>query len=140
IPAKFRLLPGPRTSHPQRSNSRLRINVILRALVIMVLSACNLALAAEGTQRMNVLLIISDDLRTELGCYGSGLAKTPNIDRLAGRGIRFDSAYCQFPLCNPSRSSMLTGRYPTTTGVLGNRQWFGAVHPEFVSLPMYFRQ
>lgn len=100
-----------------------------------------LAFAAIGSaaDRMNVLFIISDDLRTELGCYGSMLAKTPNIDRLAAEGVRFDRAYCQFPLCNPSRTSMLTGRYPTTTGVLGNRQWFGAAHPEFVSLPRYFR-
>lgn len=90
--------------------------------------------------RMNVLLIISDDLRTELECYGSSLAKSPHIDELAAAGVLFERAYCQFPLCNPSRSSMLTGRRPTTTGVLGNRTWFGDAHPEFVSLPKYFRE
>jgi iduronate 2-sulfatase len=92
-----------------------------------------------AAERMNVLFIMSDDLRTELGCYGSQLAKTPNIDKLASQGVRFDRAYCQFPLCNPSRSSMLTGRHPTTTGVIGNRQYFAARNPEFVSLPRYFR-
>lgn len=89
--------------------------------------------------KYNVLFIISDDLRTELGCYGSKLAKTPNIDALAASGVRFERAYCQFPLCNPSRSSMLTGRYPITTGVIGNRTWFGNEHPEYVSLPKHFK-
>jgi arylsulfatase A-like enzyme len=78
-------------------------------------------------------------MRTELGCYASTLAKTPNLDRLASTGVKFDRAYCQFPLCGPSRSSMLTGRRPATTGVLGNRTWFGEAHPEFVSLPKYFK-
>ena len=108
-------------------------------LLIALLFACGFASRSFAAEKMNVLLIISDDLRTELGCYGSKLAKTPNIDKLATQGVRFDRAYCQFPLCNPSRSSMLTGRHPTTTGVLGNRQWFSATHPEFVSLPRYFR-
>ena len=93
----------------------------------------------SAAERMNVLLIISDDMRTELGCYASTLAKTPNIDKLATTGVRFGRAYCQFPLCNPSRASMLTGRHPGTTGVLGNRTWFGDLHPDFVSLPKYFK-
>lgn len=96
--------------------------------------------AAEAEPaRMNVLLIVSDDLRTEMGCYGSTLARTPNLDRLAATGVRFDRAYCQFPLCNPSRSSMLTGRHPASTEVLGNRTWFGELHPDLVSLPKHFK-
>ncbi len=91
-------------------------------------------------QKYNVLFIAVDDLRPELGCYGNRIIKTPNIDRLASWGVRFDAAYCQYPLCNPSRSSMLTGRHPTQTGVLDNRIWFGAAHPDFVSLPKYFKQ
>lgn len=98
-----------------------------------------LAAVASATERMNVLFLISDDLRAEMGCYGSELAKTPCLDRLAERGVRFDRAYCQFPLCNPSRSSMLTGRRPTVVGVLGNRSWFGATCPGAVSLPKHFR-
>ena len=82
---------------------------------------------------------MSDDLRPELGCYGHHHVKTPNIDALAKAGVRFERAYVQFPLCNPSRSSMLTGRYPTSTGVLDNRTWFGAAHPDFVSLPRHFK-
>ncbi len=98
-----------------------------------------LTLRSYAAEKMNVLLIISDDLRTEMGCYASTLAKTPNLDKLATTGIKFDHAYCQFPLCNPSRASMLTGRRPGTTGVLGNRTWFGDVHPDFVSLPKHFK-
>src|SRR5262245_52544387 len=89
--------------------------------------------------KFNVLFIISDDLRPELGCYGNSMIKTPNVDALAARGTRFDHAYAQFPLCNPSRSSMLNGRYPTQTGVLDNNTYFRAKHPDFVTLPQYFK-
>jgi arylsulfatase A-like enzyme len=96
-------------------------------------------LAAMQKTAYNVLFIASDDLRPELGCYGNPLIKTPNIDRLASRGMRFERAYAQYPLCNPSRTSLLTGRYPTQTGVMDNETWFRAEHPEFVSLPQHFK-
>ena len=94
---------------------------------------------AEPT-KLNVLLLMSDDLRPDLGCYSHPAVKSPNIDALAKAGVRFARAYCQFPLCNPSRSSMLTGRHPLTTGVLDNRVWFGAAHPDFVGLPKHFKR
>lgn len=110
--------------------------VFAAGLTLLALSAM-----ADPTvkPRYNVLFIISDDMRAELGCYG-GKAVTPNIDRLAATGVRFDRAYCQYPLCNPSRSSMLTSRIPTHTGVFGNRTWFGDEHPDFVSLPRWFKE
>ena len=95
--------------------------------------------AEQKTKKLNVLFLMSDDLRPELGCYGHPQIKTPNIDRLAEAGVRFDRAYIQYPLCNPSRASMLTGRYPTETEVLDNQAWFGALHPELVSLPKHFK-
>ena len=83
---------------------------------------------------------MSDDMRPELGCYGNGIATTPTIDLLARSGVMFERGYCQYPLCCPSRSSMLTGRQVINTGVYGNRTWFGDLHPEFISLPKWFKQ
>lgn len=74
-------------------------------------------------QRPNILWICTDQQRFDtLGCYGNRFVKTPNIDRLAARGIRFTHAYCQSPVCAPSRASFLTGRYPRTCRVRNNGQ------------------
>jgi len=89
---------------------------------------------------MNVLFLVSDDMRADLGVYGHPTARTPNIDKLATQGVMFERAYCQYPLSCPSRTSLLTGRRPTTTGVYTNLEWFGATYPDWVSLPKYFRQ
>ncbi len=99
------------------------------------------ASAPKATGKPNVLLFFIDDLRVELGCYGSMFgAITPNIDALAKSGVRFDRNFCQYPLCNPSRASVLTGRRPVTTGVLGNRTNVCALHPDWLTLPNLFRQ
>jgi iduronate 2-sulfatase len=111
------------------------------ALLGCVSGLCSVSIAQPLSKpKYNVLFIMADDMRPELGTYGNKIIKTPNLDRLASWGVRFDQAYVQYPLCNPSRASLLNGRYPTQTGVLDNRTWFGALHPEFVSLPKYFQQ
>jgi arylsulfatase A-like enzyme len=121
------------------------MNIKLFALVLAVLAGWPGAASAAGPKaaapspKPNVLFIMSDDMRPDLGCYGHPLVQSPNINALAAAGVRFDRAYCQYPLCNPSRSSLLTGRHPTVTGVVDNRTWFGAAHPDFVSLPKHFR-
>jgi iduronate 2-sulfatase len=97
-------------------------------------------LVARAASPMNVLFISIDDLRGEVGAFGSARVLTPNIDRLAARGVKFDKAYCQYPLCNPSRASILTGRYPKTLELYGNRDWFNGWYPELVSLPKHFKQ
>jgi hypothetical protein len=110
-------------------------------LIVLVLYSlgCNPAAMAQ-TARPNVLMITVDDLRAELGSYGNPIIRTPNIDALANSGVKFNRAYSQYPLCNPSRASFLTGRYPASMGVLGNSRRLRDVHPELVTLPQYFRQ
>ncbi len=100
---------------------------------------CTLAQAAETARRPNVLFIAVDDLNCRIGCYGDPVAKTPNLDRLAQSGIRFERAYCQFPLCNPTRVSLLLGRYPTTTETIDFAQP-ALLARDWVTLPQYFRQ
>jgi len=114
----------------------MKKHLLFIAFVSFMASICEPTYAAKP----NVLFIISDDLNNYLGCYGDPRAKTPNIDKLAARGVRFDRAYCTFPLCGPSRNSMLTGLYPNSTGILANAQIFRQTIPSHISLPQAFRQ
>jgi uncharacterized sulfatase len=114
--------------------------MLLRLLLTTVIGVF-VASPAFAEERMNVLLIVSDDLTNNaVGCYGNVLAKTPNIDGLARRGVRFDRAYCQYPSCNPSRSSLLTGLRPATTKVLDNARSFRDVNRDVQTLPQAFRR
>ncbi|WP_066218981.1 sulfatase [Formosa haliotis] len=93
----------------------------------------------HGQERPNIVFIAIDDLRPELGCYGSEIAKTPNIDKLAREGLLFNNAYCQQAICGPSRASLLTGIRPETSGVFHNYIKFRAVNPDVVTLPQHFK-
>ena len=113
------------------------------AVLLLVMTAARAAQATSPSSspaRLNVLLIIADDLRPELGCYGVSAINTPNIDRLSARGRQFDFAYCQYPVCNPSRVSFLTGLRPDQTGVLDNNTAFRAKLPNIITLPQQFRR
>ncbi|MEO9591953.1 sulfatase-like hydrolase/transferase, partial [Rhodopirellula bahusiensis] len=97
---------------------------------------------ALGDDRPNVLLIIADDLNCAIGSYGDPNAITPNLDALADRGLVFDRAYCQQAVCNPSRSSFLTGLRPNTVGVDDLRKGFRETAPNgdsLVTLPQHIK-
>src|SRR5215211_2880126 len=114
--------------------------MLLRLLSALAVFSGLASVLPAAEPRRNVLFIISDDLNTFLGCYGDPRAQTPNLDKLAARGVRFDRAYCTYPLCGPSRNSMLTGLYPNSTGIHVNSQLFRQTIPNQVSLPQAFRQ
>jgi iduronate 2-sulfatase len=110
---------------------RCAISIILPCLVL-----CSYAFAAD---RPNVLLICVDDLKPLLGCYGDTVVNSPNIDRLAERGVRFDRAYCNQAVCAPSRNALMTGLRPQSLGIYDLGTNFRRAAPDVVTLPQYFQ-
>ncbi len=108
------------------------------ATFLLALVSFAVAASAEA-QPLNVLFIAFDDLRPELGCYGAKHIRSPNIDRLAARGLLFERAYCQQAVCNPSRASVLSGCRPDTTGVMANNKFLRPMMPDVVTLPQHFK-
>ncbi|MGP1990461.1 sulfatase [Zobellia laminariae] len=93
----------------------------------------------EKAKQPNILFLAIDDLRPELGVYGSDIAITPNIDALAQDGLRFNNAYCQQAICSPSRASLMTGARPETIQVIENFTYFRDKNPDIVTLPQHFK-
>lgn len=113
-----------------------------------VVSICCLFLStlAVAEDRPNILFITIDDLNNDLGAYGHPLVQSPNIDKLAEKGVRFDKAYSQSPMCTPSRSSFMTGLYPDQTGIIAHGSHtqmtphFRDHIPGVTTLPQFFKQ
>jgi iduronate 2-sulfatase len=105
---------------------------MIRLLILMA------ALVASA-DKLNVLFIAADDMNCDLGVYGDRLVKTPNLDRLAKMGVRFDRAYCQQPLCGPSRASIMTGLRPDTLDMHTLAHELRKKNPDVVTLGQLFR-
>lgn len=120
----------------------MKFPFIVLVLLILV-SGCKgetEKISEEATKKKpNILFIAIDDLRPELGAYGSEIAITPNLDRLASEGLLFNRAYCQEAICSPSRASLMTGARPETINVVENFTYFREANPDIVTLPQHFK-
>jgi iduronate 2-sulfatase len=106
---------------------------------LLCLSALTiLAFTSNAADKPNILFIAIDDLRPELGCYGSEAVLSPNLNQLASKGLRFDRAYCQEAICSPSRASLLSGLRPDQTGITHNYVQFRDLNPDVITLPQHF--
>jgi uncharacterized sulfatase len=118
---------------------------MMKAIPLLIAASMPIlsAAAAEppaNVRRVNVVHIISDDLNVDLGCYGHPIVKTPNLDRLAARGVRFDRAFCNYPVCNPSRTSFLSGKRPDSTKIVDNHTPTRTFMKDALMLPQLFRR
>jgi iduronate 2-sulfatase len=111
------------------------VKPILSLIVVLLLATFNFA-----QDKPNVLLIMSDDLRDFGGAFTKEVVKTPNLDRLRARGITFERAYVQYPVCNPSRNSLLTGLRPEQTGIVGNEVLLRDRMPDIATLPQLLKE
>ena len=134
----------------QTTNSMNNLSAIIGGLVVLMLTACGPKTTNHSNdiahQQPNVLFIAVDDLNNWLGCLGAyPNAKTPNMDKLAARGVLFSNAHCQAPLCGPSRASIMTGLRPSTTGIYGMTpdneiRSDNPITKDIVFLPEYFKK
>lgn len=114
---------------------------ILILILTLMLTSSLVALSGNrvhAADKPNVLLILVDDLKPALGCYGDTVAVSPNIDRLAARGMRFDLAYCNQAVCAPSRFTLMLGSHSTSTGLYGLGSDLRTALPDAVTLPQHF--
>ena len=125
-------------------------NIVNIQLIIIMFCLCSCAESLKkekpkdnsisNTEKLNVLLIIADDLNCDLGVYGNKIVKTPNINRLAERGILFQNAHAQYPWCGPSRASFMTGMYTNQTKITRNNMNLRSSVPDVITLGQRFRQ
>jgi len=114
---------------------------MIRLLTIILLGlACFAKTQAADPAKPNVLLLMADDLNTALSGFGHPQCKTPRLDELAARGVRFENMHCQYPVCGASRASIMTGLYPYTNGMLGNEGNLRKNLPDVVTMSQLFRE
>jgi iduronate 2-sulfatase len=112
----------------------------MKFFISLILAAICVSQSSQAEERKpNVLLLLSDDLNTALSGFGHPQCKTPRLDQLAGRGVRFENMHCQYPVCGASRASLMTGLYPYTNGMLGNSGNLRKNLPDVVTLSQLFR-
>ncbi|MEQ8303129.1 MAG: sulfatase [Cyclobacteriaceae bacterium] len=114
--------------------------LVFACAMLILLWCCSSKPQDQLTSKPNVLFIIVDDLRPELGCYGNTQIKTPNFDRLASEGTLFNRAYCQVAVCAPSRASVMTGLRPDSSRVWVLGDSFRKNLPEVVTIPQHFKK
>ena len=112
----------------------------VRGLTLCCLLGGVLSSTGRAESKPNVLFLICDDLNCDLGCYGHPMVRSPNIDRLAARGLRFERAYCQYPLCGPSRASFMSGFYPDQTLIRRNAIRIRERLPNVLTMSQLFRR
>jgi iduronate 2-sulfatase len=123
-------------NNPAKKQRRMILKKQLKQLIGTV---CLLALtcSSQAADQPNILFIAVDDLRPELGCYGSEITVSPNLDALARDGLLFNRAYCQQAICRPSRASLMTGSRPDTTGLTHNYVGLRDLKPDILTLPQH---
>ena len=109
-------------------------------ILLIVLSCLTIESPCDGDERPNILLLLVDDLKPSFGAYGDSWVHSPNLDRLAARGVRFDAAYCNQAVCAPSRNNLLVGSRSTSLGVYDLGVNFRRAVPDAVTLPQFFKQ
>lgn len=115
-------------------------HTVLIAFLGVATGTCTAGLASDAKVRPNVLFIVCDDLNTHVSPSGYGAIVTPNLESLAQEGMTFSCAFCQYPVCGPSRASLLSGLYPESTGVLDNKTDIRQTRPGTVTMPQHFRE
>ncbi|TKG97459.1 iduronate sulfatase [Puteibacter caeruleilacunae] len=107
--------------------------------MLQVGTSCAAPNTTKKSEKKNILLIMVDDLRPQLGCYGQSQIKSPNIDKLASEGTLFSRAYCNYPVCGPSRASLLSGMRPNATRYINNQCSVEKDEPTIVPIQKAFK-
>ncbi len=115
------------------------IRIPIYILIALLFINCSSKEKEHTNRKPNILFLAVDDLRPELGCYGSPIAVSPNIDKLAASGLLFNRAYCQQAICGPSRASLMSGARPETIGITHNYRLLRDGDIDVITLPEHFR-